>query len=101
MEPIRSWGKRRVVGGYTWNPAFVARANRGSILCFRERARLSHSTHQSSRSPMPSTAPATQTQPFKMWRCLACRLVYDEAEGWPDDGIVAGTRWEDIPAGWC
>jgi rubredoxin len=36
-----------------------------------------------------------------MWRCLACGLIYDEAEGWPDDGIVPGTRWEDIPAGWC
>jgi rubredoxin len=36
-----------------------------------------------------------------MWRCLACGLIYDEAEGWPDDGIPPGTRWEDIPAGWC
>ena len=36
-----------------------------------------------------------------MWRCLACGLIYDEAEGWPEDGIVAGTRWQDIPAGWC
>jgi len=36
-----------------------------------------------------------------MWRCLACGLIYSEAEGWPDDGIPPGTRWEDIPAGWC
>ena len=50
---------------------------------------------------MPSTAPAAQPQPLKMWRCLACGLIYDEAEGWPEDGIAAGTRWHDIPAGWC
>jgi rubredoxin len=42
-----------------------------------------------------STAPAAS--PYKTWRCLACGFVYDEAEGWPDDGISAGTRWEDIP----
>jgi len=38
---------------------------------------------------------------YKTWRCLACGYIYDEAEGWPDDGIPAGTRWADIPAGWC
>jgi rubredoxin len=39
--------------------------------------------------------------PYRTWRCLACGYIYDEAEGWPEDGIAAGTRWEDIPAGWC
>ena len=48
---------------------------------------------------MPSSAPAPL--PYKTWRCLACGYIYDEAEGWPDDGIPAGTRWADIPAGWC
>ena len=51
------------------------------------------------RSLMSSTAHLAP--PYKMWRCLACGLIYDEAEGWPDDGIAPGTRWEDIPAGWC
>lgn len=37
---------------------------------------------------------------MKKWRCLVCDLVYDEAEGWPDDGIKAGTRWEDVPDDW-
>ena len=50
---------------------------------------------------MSSAASAPQQQPLKMWRCLACGLIYDEAEGWPEDGIAAGTRWADIPAGWC
>lgn len=34
------------------------------------------------------------------WECIVCGLVYDEAEGWPDDGIPAGTRWEDVPDDW-
>ncbi len=34
------------------------------------------------------------------WECIVCGLVYDEAEGWPDDGIEPGTRWEDVPEDW-
>jgi rubredoxin len=49
---------------------------------------------------MPSL-PAAADRPYKTWRCLACGFVYDEAEGWPEDGIAPGTRWEDIPTGWC
>jgi rubredoxin-NAD+ reductase len=31
---------------------------------------------------------------------MTCGFIYDEAEGWPDDGIAAGTRWEDVPEDW-
>ena len=34
------------------------------------------------------------------WECIVCGWVYDEAKGWPDDGIAAGTRWEDVPNDW-
>jgi rubredoxin-NAD+ reductase len=34
------------------------------------------------------------------WICVICGLVYDESEGWPDEGIAAGTRWEDVPQDW-
>jgi rubredoxin-NAD+ reductase len=34
------------------------------------------------------------------WECIVCGLVYDEAKGWPDDGIAAGTKWEDVPEDW-
>ena len=27
-------------------------------------------------------------------------LVYDEAAGWPEEGIAPGTRWADVPADW-
>jgi rubredoxin---NAD+ reductase len=37
---------------------------------------------------------------MKKWLCIICGLIYDEAEGWPNDGIAAGTRWEDVPDDW-
>lgn len=37
---------------------------------------------------------------FKTWLCVVCGLIYDEALGWPQDGIVAGTRWQDVPEDW-
>jgi len=37
---------------------------------------------------------------FKTWLCIVCGLIYDEALGWPEDGILAGTRWEDVPENW-
>jgi rubredoxin len=37
---------------------------------------------------------------MKKWQCVVCGLIYDEAEGWPDDGIAAGTAWQDVPADW-
>ncbi|MFK7855518.1 MAG: rubredoxin [Granulosicoccus sp.] len=37
---------------------------------------------------------------FKKYLCIVCGLVYDEAAGWPDEGIPAGTRWEDVPLSW-
>jgi rubredoxin len=49
-----------------------------------------------------STTPMTAATalPFRTWMCLVCGFVYDEAQGWPDDGIAPGTRWEDVPANW-
>lgn len=37
---------------------------------------------------------------MKTWLCIICGLIYDEAKGWPDDGIAPGTRWEDVPEDW-
>lgn len=39
-------------------------------------------------------------EPFKRYLCLVCGYIYDEAAGWPSDGIPAGTRWEDISPTW-
>lgn len=35
-----------------------------------------------------------------IYQCSACYFPYNEAEGLPDDGIAAGTRWEDVPVDW-
>ncbi|MBU2712090.1 MULTISPECIES: rubredoxin [Zooshikella] len=37
---------------------------------------------------------------FRKWQCTVCGFVYDEADGWPDDDIPPGTRWEDISEDW-
>ncbi|MFK8018879.1 MAG: FAD-dependent oxidoreductase [Pseudomonadales bacterium] len=37
---------------------------------------------------------------MKKWECIVCGWVYDEAKGWPEDGIEPGTRWEDVPEDW-
>jgi len=33
--------------------------------------------------------------------CVICGFIYDEALGYPEDGIAPGTPWEDIPDTWC
>jgi rubredoxin len=35
-----------------------------------------------------------------IWKCVVCDVVYDEALGMPEDGIPAGTRWQDVPEDW-
>ena len=37
---------------------------------------------------------------MKMYICIICGWVYDEEEGCPEDGIPAGTKWEDVPDDW-
>lgn len=34
------------------------------------------------------------------WMCLICGWIYDETQGVPDDGIVAGTAWALVPMNW-
>ncbi len=34
---------------------------------------------------------------YKRYMCVVCGWIYDEAEGWPEDGIHPGTKWEDVP----
>jgi rubredoxin len=37
---------------------------------------------------------------MKRYICLLCGFIYDEAEGWPEEGIPAGTAWDDVPMNW-
>lgn len=36
----------------------------------------------------------------RVWQCMLCAFVYDEAKGMPDEGIVPGTPWEEVPETW-
>ena len=56
------------------------------ILCEPLQQGLSHSNHQGSI--------------VKTWMCLICGWIYDEEQGAPDEGIPAGTPWEQVPMNW-
>ena len=36
----------------------------------------------------------------KKYMCLICGYIYDEAQGWPEEGIEPGTAWADVPITW-
>lgn len=37
---------------------------------------------------------------YKRFICVICGFIYDEALGWPEDGIAPGTTWEEVPENW-
>ena len=37
---------------------------------------------------------------YKRYICLVCGFIYDEALGWPQDGIPPGTIWDEVPENW-
>lgn len=37
---------------------------------------------------------------MKVWQCVVCGFVYDEAVGLLAEGIKPGTAWADIPENW-
>jgi len=37
---------------------------------------------------------------FKMYKCVICDYIYDEAKGDPDSNLPPGTKFEDIPENW-
>lgn len=42
----------------------------------------------------------TDAKVFRKYMCLLCGYIYDEEQGWEHDGILPGTRWEDVPINW-
>jgi rubredoxin len=47
-----------------------------------------------------SAAGADADSDYKVWQCVLCAFVYDEAAGLPEEGIAPGTRWADVPESW-
>jgi len=37
---------------------------------------------------------------MKIWMCVVCGFIYDEATGRPEDGIAPGTPWDQVPSDW-
>lgn len=52
------------------------------------------------RARRAGAAPRNGSPELKKYMCLICGFIYDEAAGLPDEGIPAGTKWEDIPPNW-
>ncbi|MBM3394893.1 MAG: rubredoxin [Betaproteobacteria bacterium] len=42
----------------------------------------------------------SDVQVFKTYMCVICGYIYDESAGVPEEGIKAGTKWEDVPVNW-
>ncbi len=42
----------------------------------------------------------TADEGYRVWMCLICGYVYDEARGSVVDGLAPGTRWRDVPINW-
>ena len=52
-------------------------------------------TPRAAEARVPSAAAG-----FQKWQCGLCAFPYDEALGMPEDGLPAGTRWQDVPQDW-
>jgi rubredoxin len=55
---------------------------------------------QPAAAQMTSKPEAAGNTEFRVWQCMLCAFTYDEAKGMPDEGVAAGTRWEDVPESW-
>ncbi len=38
---------------------------------------------------------------MKKYKCTVCGYIYDPAAGDPDNGVDAGTSFDDLPDDWC
>ena len=34
---------------------------------------------------------------LRLWQCIVCGWIYDEAAGDLEHGLAPGTRWADVP----
>jgi flavin reductase (DIM6/NTAB) family NADH-FMN oxidoreductase RutF/rubredoxin len=48
----------------------------------------------------PKTKSEKGAKEMKKYKCLMCGYIYDPAVGDPDNGIEAGTSFEDLPDDW-
>ena len=58
---------------------------------------LNYPRREPARAKQP---PAPVSPAHRVWQCALCSFTYDEAKGMPEEGVAAGTRWEDVPETW-
>jgi alkane 1-monooxygenase len=51
--------------------------------------------------PAAEGGPAPAKLSAAAWRCPGCGYTYAEERGAPREGFPAGTRWSEVPDGWC
>ena len=56
-------------------------------------------TYQEQAPPKPA-APALAVAQAARYTCTVCGYIYDPEKGDPEGNIKAGTRFEELPAGW-
>ncbi len=59
-----------------------------------------HFARHVARIERPVVQPLSAVPGTRVWQCALCAFVYDEALGLPDEGIAAGTPWEEVPDTW-
>lgn len=74
----------------------------GTKKCFRPLAgpgstKDAHCELPTEKTAAPSAAKGTSMSKYV---CNVCGYVYDPAEGDPDNGVSAGTAFEDVPEDW-
>jgi rubredoxin len=48
----------------------------------------------------PSSSATQNPVPFRVWMCVLCGFLYEEAAGLPAEGIPPCTRWSEVPDDW-
>ncbi len=72
----------------------------GDICAVREVTLTSITQHPISKMCQSKPQNYFSTHRMKTYQCLTCGFIYSEADGYPIDGIAAGTLWEDVPEDW-
>jgi rubredoxin len=49
----------------------------------------------------PSSSSTHSPEPFRVWICVLCGFLYEEAAGLPNEGIPPFTRWSEVPDDWA
>lgn len=60
--------------------------------------RVKENFEAGSGSELPDIGP--DGLPWRLWECGVCGFIYDERLGLPEENILPGTRWSDIPDDW-